>query len=114
MNAAEVDPIVPRPCGSLIVGWHGGHRAERRYTAGVAKEVVHVLVPELVQGQVLLTFHLDIRWAEVVRGHDGPFADADGTVASSAARDLLASEREADGTTMATGTVGSGCCHVRS
>src|SRR5512140_2859820 len=98
MNAAEVEPIVPRPRRPWIVGGHGGHRAERRYTAGAAEEVVHGLVPELVHGQAVRTFHLDLRWMEVVRGYDRPFADADGAVASQAARDLLAGEREADGT----------------
>src|SRR5262245_5753781 len=111
MNASEVDPIIPCPCGALVVGGHGSHGAERKYSAGAAEEMIHVLVPELVELQVLGSFDLDIRWAEVVRGHDGPFADADGAVASSAGRDLRTREPETHRAAMATGAVSSRRLH---
>src|SRR5438067_2053156 len=110
MNASEVDPIVPWPW-ALVVSGHGSHCAERKYSAGAAEEVIHVFVPELVQLQVLGSFDLDIRRAEIVRGHDGPFADADGAVASSAGRDLRTREPETHRAAMATGAVGSRCLH---
>jgi hypothetical protein len=106
VNAPEVDPVVPWSRWPAVVGGDRSHRVEGSDPARSAEEVVHILVPELIPRQVLASFDLDIRWAQVVRGHDHPFADADGAVASSAARDLLAREPESDGITVAAGLIG--------
>jgi hypothetical protein len=106
VDAAKIDTVVPWSRWSLIVGRYGSDRAERSDPARSTEAVLHVLVPELVHGEVFAALDLDLRRSEVTGGHDHAFADADGAVTSAPCRDLLARELEADRAAMATGVVG--------
>jgi hypothetical protein len=106
VDAAKIDTVVPWSRWSLIVGRYGSDRVERSDPARSTEAVLHVLVPELVHGEVFAALDLDLRRSEVTGGHDHAFADADGAVTSAPCRDLLARELEADRAAMATGVVG--------
>src|SRR6185503_10079121 len=106
MNAPEVDPVVPWPGGSVVVGWHGGHRDERRYPARSAEAVVHVLVPEAIYGEVFAALDVNIGRPKVLGRHDHALTDANRAVAAATCRDVRAREFEADRAAVATGVVG--------